>query len=123
LKKIDLWEISPVMFPANNRARIDRVKSAIEDAKTVRELEGALKESGLSINTAKYITKLCKDKLGIENTDRNMLSDMLNTIESVRKDVFVSSLLGKVSFDLNLREVGSGESGNGNIHNPNEEER
>src|SRR5690606_33564574 len=27
LRKLDLWEISPVSFPANNRARIEAVKS------------------------------------------------------------------------------------------------
>jgi len=38
---IDLWETSPVTFPANTRARVRRVKSA-------RELEEALRDAGFS---------------------------------------------------------------------------
>lgn len=51
LKRIDLVEISPVTFPANGRARVDSVKSAL----TIRDAERALREVGFSLRDAKAI--------------------------------------------------------------------
>ena len=62
LKRIDLHEISLVTFPANTRATITNVKS-IEDAKTERELEHALRESGLSKQVSMMVVKMCKPYL------------------------------------------------------------
>lgn len=53
IKRIDLVEISPVTFPANNRARVDSVKSA--DSIRVRDAELALRDAGFSANEAKAI--------------------------------------------------------------------
>jgi len=58
IKKADLWEISLVTFPANNRATITNVKSLVEEAKDKRQLEEALVKFGLSNNAAKYICGL-----------------------------------------------------------------
>jgi HK97 family phage prohead protease len=62
LKKLDLWEISPVTFPMNTRATISRVKSLAE-ARTERELESALREVGLSISEAKHVISICRHTL------------------------------------------------------------
>lgn len=62
LKRIRLWEVSPVTFAANISAQITTVKM-IREAKTTRELEDTLRESGLSREAAKYIVSLCKDSL------------------------------------------------------------
>lgn len=45
LKKVDLWEVSPVTFPANDAARITEVKS-LEDLKTLADCETFLREAG-----------------------------------------------------------------------------
>lgn len=59
IKEVELFEISIVAFPANTRATITSVKSAIEAATTEREMEKALREVGqLSSNAAKYIVSL-----------------------------------------------------------------
>jgi len=63
LKEVNLWEISPVVFPANTRATITNVKSMIEDANNERELEHSLRDAGLSNSASKFIVSLCKDKL------------------------------------------------------------
>jgi HK97 family phage prohead protease len=57
LKKLDLWEISPVSFPANRRARIEAVKSERMDEfarrlrdgepMPVKEFEDILREAGV----------------------------------------------------------------------------
>lgn len=46
LKQIDLIEISIVEEPADLGAKIESVKSAIEKASTIREIETALRDSG-----------------------------------------------------------------------------
>lgn len=55
IEKVDLWEVSPVTFPANDEARISGVKMAIAkgippEPKTV---EGLLRDAGLSRRQAK----------------------------------------------------------------------
>lgn len=56
LKKVDLWEVSPVNFPAQRRAKITRVKS-LEDGRlpTLSEFEDFLREAGFSKSQATAI--------------------------------------------------------------------
>lgn len=55
LKKVDLWEISLVTFPANPESRVGQVKAA-ERFKTIRDFETFLRdEGGLSNAAAKAI--------------------------------------------------------------------
>lgn len=56
LKKIELWEISPVTFPANIRANITTVKD-FENCMTPRDWENALREAGLSKQSAQLVVK------------------------------------------------------------------
>lgn len=51
LKKVELMEISPVTFPANGKARVSSVKSSL----TVRDLERALRDVGLTQAEAKAL--------------------------------------------------------------------
>lgn len=46
LKEIELIEISVVEEPADNAARVDSIKSTIEDAETIREVESILRDAG-----------------------------------------------------------------------------
>jgi len=62
LKKVELWEISLVTFPAKIGANVLTVKS-IEDTRTPRELEDLLREAGLSHSISKYLVKLCRPSL------------------------------------------------------------
>lgn len=57
LKAVDLWEVSPVNFPAQRRAKITRVKSAIEEGRlpTLAEFEELLREAGFSKTQATAI--------------------------------------------------------------------
>jgi len=85
LKSIILWEISLVSFPANTRARITGVK-AFEDAQTPRQLEGALREVGLSHEQSKYIVKLCMPSLREADTET---SKWKSIVEDIRGAVFM----------------------------------
>ena len=84
LKEIDLWEISPVTFPANLNARITNVKEAIRRAQNERELERALREAGLSQGQARDVVFMCKPYLR-EIRDRKTLKDILSALQSVNK--------------------------------------
>jgi hypothetical protein len=68
LKKIDLWELSIVTFPANTNARVEGVK-AIRDAQTKRELEKALRKAGHSKSDALYLASLTN--LDLRDADGN----------------------------------------------------
>lgn len=48
LTDIDLWEVSIVTFPANDKARVTGVKNRILTVDEIRDLEGVLREAGLS---------------------------------------------------------------------------
>ena len=51
LKKIDLWEVSVVTFPANPAAQISSVKSVIDAIETVRDAETFLRDVGRLSNS------------------------------------------------------------------------
>jgi len=101
LKKIDLWEISPVLFPANINANITNVKDAIESSKTVRELEHALKEAGLSNNASKYIAGLVKYKFDIRDVDQNPLRTILKNLRIMNAELMVDGLVNKAINSMN----------------------
>ena len=65
IKDIDLLEVSLVTFPANDRARIDQVKAAARSLSTTdwRDLEGALRDEGLSHRDAKKAASALKNLL------------------------------------------------------------
>lgn len=97
LKLIDLWEISPVTFPANNRAVITDVKDALEKCKDVRQLEYALRDAGLSRSAAKYIASLCKHSLRNEKTYYNQdLRVMLSKLKNVNDELALGGVLNSL---------------------------
>lgn len=85
LKEIELWEISPVTFPAKISANIGDVKN-FEDAKTVRELERLLRDSGLSRKQSLYISNLCKQSfpdLRDSEDEEESVAYILNELKKV----------------------------------------
>jgi HK97 family phage prohead protease len=60
LKKIDLWEVSIVTFPANPAAQISSVKSSIDAIQTVRDAESFLRDTARLSNTqaAAFISRI-----------------------------------------------------------------
>jgi HK97 family phage prohead protease len=58
LKKLKLWEVSIVTFPANDKAKINTVKSLTVDE--LREIEGSLREGGLSQREAVIASSVLK---------------------------------------------------------------
>lgn len=54
LKEVDLWEISPVTFPAGDSARVVTVKS-INDMTNISDVERTLRDAGFSRKEAEAI--------------------------------------------------------------------
>ena len=58
LKKLDLWEVSLVTFPANDSARVQTVKS-IEQIESLQDAERHLRDAGMSRTEAKaFLSRL-----------------------------------------------------------------
>ena len=99
LKEVDLWEISLVTFPANLRARVTVVKM-IEEAKTIREIEDALRESGrYSRSEAQQIIKVCKQSLrDSETVGESGWSSILDCLKGVNEDFGQKEEKGVIPF-------------------------
>jgi len=110
LKNIDLWEISPVTFPASTRAQITGVKAAVENAKSERELEEALHEAGLSISASKYIVKLCKPSMvGRMKPSEKIVLDALREVRSELKSMSLLQEIREVRLSLLHKTITKGE--------------
>lgn len=69
LAVVDLWEVSLVTFPANREARITSVKAAdVAGIKTIRQAEQALRDAGVSADTAKALIAGVK-RIALEERD------------------------------------------------------
>lgn len=74
ITKADLWEISPVVFPANGAARVMSVRSA--ELPSERTLELALRDVGLSRAEAKRVVSSCFKSLLRDAGDFTQPSDI-----------------------------------------------
>lgn len=69
LTALELWEVSLVTFPANERARITGVKaSEIATITTIRQAEQALRDAGYSADAAKAFIASVK-RVALEERD------------------------------------------------------
>lgn len=105
LQKVDLLEVSLVTFPMNTRASVTSVKGILE-AKTPRELEGALREAGIDHQVSKYLVKLCKSGLrdaGGQGSGRewqSVLSELKKVNEKVGADLTVETIRHAVAVNF-----------------------
>jgi hypothetical protein len=93
LKKIDLYEISVVTFPMNTNANVTMVKEAIENCKTERQLENALKDMGLSSKAAQYVISVCKKGFQAENNLVAPFQTILRSLQQTNAELLVKRML------------------------------
>lgn len=88
LKEIELYEISPVTFPAKITATINNVKN-IEECLTERDLENTLRESGFSKSVSQYLVKLCRFGLreSVQKKD-DSLTSILDCLKKANENYF-----------------------------------
>lgn len=87
LKKVDLWEVSLVTFPANDAARISAVKS-IEEIKTMRDAETVLREAyGLDRIEAKTLLARLRDVAGSRDAEgeKKAAIDLMGLMSRIQK--------------------------------------
>jgi HK97 family phage prohead protease len=63
LKKVRLWEVSLVTFPANTEATVGAVKYRPERPSTIREFEAHLRDAGFSKEDALRLASVAKSQL------------------------------------------------------------
>lgn len=81
LKKVDLWEVSVVTFPANPAAQISSVKSVIDGIQTLREAEDFLRDVGrLSHSQAAAFISRFKSLSGQRDSD-DELGELVSAIK------------------------------------------
>lgn len=94
LKKVDLWEVSIVTFPANPAAQISTVKSAVGALKTLADVERHLREQhGVSKAEAVALVSHIKTLTGARS-DSDAAEDLLPGLQALQK-----SLLGRSDSD------------------------
>lgn len=83
LKKVDLWEISIVTFPANPAAQISNVKSAVEALETLAEAERYLRDAG-GFSKAAALAFIARVKSMSNRSDSDELGDLKAALNSLR---------------------------------------
>jgi uncharacterized protein len=84
LKKVDLWEVSLVTFPANDAARVSGVKS-IETIESLRAAEAYLRESG-GLSKSEALAFLARIKSLHGRSDSVELGELVAALK--KRDVF-----------------------------------
>lgn len=87
LHEVDLWEVSPVTFPANGLARVDGVKSAPPSINTIRDAERALRDAGLSAEHAKALVASVKRAVQSERDAEQDAQRALRAAERLLADL------------------------------------
>jgi HK97 family phage prohead protease len=81
LTEIDLWEVSLVTFPANDKARITGVKASdVAGIKTIRQAEQALRDAGFSADAAKALIAEVK-RIAFDERDAHEAAAALKAAE------------------------------------------
>lgn len=85
LTEVDLWEVSLVTFPANEKARITGVKAAdLAGIKTIRQAEQALRDAGLPADTAKALIAEVK-RIALDERDAHEAAAALKAADRLLK--------------------------------------
>lgn len=78
LTEVDLWEVSLVTFPANDKARITGVKAAdVAGIKTIHQAEQALRDVDFSVDAAKALIAEVK-RIALDERDAHEAVAALN---------------------------------------------
>lgn len=83
LKKVDLWEISIVTFPANAAAQISGVKSAIDAIETFADAERYLRDAG-GLSKAQALAFVSRIKSLSGRSESDELGELKRALESLR---------------------------------------
>lgn len=86
LKKVDLWEVSVVTFPANPAAQISNVKSAVEALESLAECERYLRDAGC-FSKAAALAFIARVKSLSGRSDSDELGELKQALQSLRSSL------------------------------------
>lgn len=87
LTEVELWEVSLVTFPANDKARITGVKAAdVAGIKTIRQAEQALRDAGFSADAAKALIAEVK-RIALDERDAHEAKAALKAAERLLNSI------------------------------------
>jgi HK97 family phage prohead protease len=87
LTEVDLWEVSLVTFPANDKSRITGVKAAdVAGVKTIRQAEQALRDAGFSADAAKALIAEVK-RIALDERDAHEATAALKAAERLLNSI------------------------------------
>lgn len=85
LQKLQIEEISIVMFPMNQKSIIESVKSFTGELPTIRECETILRDAGLSHKQAKALLSRGYD--GLRDEDTSSQDEIVSLLEGLRASI------------------------------------
>lgn len=96
LKRVELFEVSLVTFPANTRATITGTKG-LECVNSIRDLEMYLRDEGLSSSAAKTLISKTREVSGMEKSEEMeaALKIVLEGFKTQNARLFVADMLSK----------------------------
>lgn len=83
LMEVDLWEISPVTFPAGDSARVSSVKS-FEGFTTLSECEDALRDAGFSSKEAVVFLSRVKSLARMSDSANDQADDVKSALQILK---------------------------------------
>jgi len=91
IKQVDLWEVSPVTFPANESAQVEAVKAALEGGPA--EVEEILRDAGFSRSQAKKLMAGGWKALGLRDADgeeAEQIKQLIQALDAQKKSLTLS---------------------------------
>lgn len=86
LKKVDLWEVSIVTFPANHAAQITGVKAGIAALQTLADVERHLREAG-GFSKAEAVALVSHIKSIAGRSESDAAADLLPVLQALHKSL------------------------------------
>lgn len=102
LDEVKLWEVSLVSIPANDQATVTNFKSAqLDEVKSLKDIEGFLKDSGMSAKMAKTLISKIKEFSPRDEGETEQKRDAVACpdLKSLLDEINTSNLL------LNLKSI------------------
>lgn len=93
LEEVKLWEVSLVSIPANDQAVVTNFKAAqLDEVKSLKDVEGFLKDAGMSAKTAKTLISKIKEFSNLrdegeteQKRDASACPDFKSVIDEITK--------------------------------------
>lgn len=84
ITNIDLWELSVVTFPSNDRARVSGVKAKIQELETLADAEKILRDAGFSKSASRELVSRVKT-IARRDADGDQIATVLASLKNANR--------------------------------------